>query len=306
MKIAIIGAGDVGGSCAQRIAESGLSDIILLDAIEGKAQAKAMDLNSASSIMGYCCSINGATEYKDIADAEIVILTAGYTRGPGQTREELLQNNARIIKDVSRQIARYCPDSIIIVVTNPVDIMTYLVCKTTGFSLNRIIGMGGVSDCARFNMLVAAELNTSSQNVSSVIIGAHADSMVVLSRLATVNGIPITEFLTQDRIKIIIEKTRNFGSEIVRLMGQGSAYYGPSAGVFLLVDSIIKDAGDILCVSTYLSGQYGLKDLCIGVPVKIGKTGIEEIIELKLTEEEKEALMNSADMIKGLIKRLGA
>lgn len=305
MKVAIIGAGDVGATSAQRIVEADLADVVLVDIVKGKAHAKAMDLTSASSIIRNSRSVTGTTDYKDIASADIVIITAGHTRKPGQNREELLLKNTKIIKEVSKKVARHCLGSIVIVVTNPVDVMTYLVYKSTGFSANQIIGMGGTSDCARFNMLVAAELNTASHHIQSIIIGPHSDNMVILPRISSVLGTPITELLPQDRIDKIIEETRKFGAKIVKLLGKGSAYYGPSAGIFSLVDSIINDRKNILCASACLWGQYGLKDLCVGVPAKIGRLGIEEIIELKLNRREKNEFLSSAKTIKKLLRKLG-
>jgi len=305
VKVAIIGAGDVGRCVACRIAEADLADVVLVDIAEGKAQGCALDLSSASFLTRHARRITGTTDYKDITGADIVVLTAGNVRKPGQSREELLLNNARIVKDISQKLTQYCRGSIVIVVTNPLDAMTYLVCKTTKFSANQIIGMGGVSDCARFNMLAGAQLNTASFNIQSIIIGAHADSMLILPRLTTVQGTPITDLLPQTEIERIIEETRNFGARIVRLLGEGSACFGPSAGIFLLVDSIINDRKSILCASAYLSGQYGLEDLCIGIPLKLGSSGIEEIVELKLTEKEKDALFASATTVKNLIKKLG-
>ena len=305
MKVAIIGAGDVGAVAAQRIAEADLADVVLLDIVEGKAEALALDLSSASSIIRHSRSIAGTTDYKDIAGADIVVLSAGQTRKPGQNREDLLRTNAEIVKDIAQKISEHCFDSIIIVVTNPLDAMTYLTFKITGFSKTQIIGMGGVSDCVRFNMLVATELTITSHHVQSMIIGPHSDDMVILSRFSTVRGIPITELLPQDRIERIIDETRNFGARILKLTGKGSAYFGPSAGIFSLVDSIINDRKAILCASAYLDGQYGLQDLCIGVPVKVGRLGIDEIIELNLDKKEKNAFLASANSVKGLIKRLG-
>ncbi|MCQ9207896.1 MAG: malate dehydrogenase [Omnitrophica bacterium] len=305
MKVAIIGAGNVGATSAQRIAEADLADVVLLDVVQGKAEAKALDLSSASSIIRHSRSITGTTDYQGIAEADIVVVTAGSARQPGQNRADLLLDNAKTIKDISKNLVEYCPDSIVIVVTNPLDAMTYLTLKTTGFAADRVIGMGGVSDSARFNMLVAAELNTASQHIQSVIIGAHANNMVILPRLSTVLGSSISELLPQDRIEKLIEETRNFGARIVKLLGKGSAYYGPSAGIFSLVDSIVKDSKSILCASVYLGGPYGLRDLCIGVPVKVGRLGIEEIIELKLEEKEKNDFLDSAESVKKLIKELG-
>lgn len=305
MKVAIIGAGAVGATSAQRIAEADLADLLLVDIVPGKAEACALDLSSASSITQHSRSIRGTTDFKKIAGADIVVITSGQTRKPQQSREDLIKNNAKIVKDVSGKIAQHCPGAIVIVVTNPLDAMTYLTYKATGFSANRVIGMGGVSDCARFNMLLGAELNTASQNIQSIIIGPHSDRMVILPRFSAVLGIPIVELLPKDRIKKIMEETRHFGAKIVALLGKGSAYFGPSAGVFLLVDSIINDRKNILCASTYLSGKYGLKDLCIGVPVKVGKKGIEEVIQLKLNKKEKSGFMSSALALSNQIKKLG-
>lgn len=304
MKVAIIGAGDVGKTTAQRIAEADLADVILVDIVRGKAEAIALDLNSATSIIRHSRSIIGTTDYKQISGADIIVLTAGRTRRPGEDREQLLQNNANIVKNISQKIVKYCRDPIVLVVTNPLDVMTYLVKKITAYSANKIIGMGGVSDCARFNMLLAAELNAEIKNVKSVIIGAHADSMVILPRLSTVAGVAITKLLAEDKIERLINETRNFGAKIVRLMGQGSAYYGPSAGIFALVDSIINDRKGLFCASTYLTGQYGVTDLCIGSLVKIGRLGVEEIIETKLDKKEKMAFLASAAAVKELIKKV--
>jgi malate dehydrogenase len=305
VKIAIIGAGNVGAATCQRIAEADLCDVVLVDIIKGKAEALALDLSSASSIVRHNRSIIGTDDFKEIAGVQVVVITAGLPRQSGQSRQDLLQNNAGIVKDVCGQIAQYCPQAIVIVVTNPLDVMTYLVCKTTGFSAERVIGMGGILDCARFNLLAGKELNTASYNLQSLIIGAHADSMVVLPRLATVQGTALKERLTPDRIEGIVQKTRNFGARVVRLLGNGSSFYGPSAAIFLLLETILNDRKKTLCASIYLCGQYGLEDLCIGVPAKIGRQGIEEIIELQLNPEEMSAFLESAKRIKESIKDLG-
>ncbi|UCB57358.1 MAG: malate dehydrogenase [Candidatus Omnitrophota bacterium] len=304
MKVAIIGAGNVGATAALRIVEANLADIVLMDIVEGKAEGLALDLSSASSIVGHSRSILGTTDYKEISGANIVVLTAGQARSPGQSREELLSKNAEIAKDASRKIVQYAPSAIVIVVSNPLDVLTYLTLKATKFSPAKIIGMGGVSDCARFNMLIGNELNIAGSQVQSVIIGPHADNMVILPRLTTVKGKALNELLSEKKIEEIVGETRNFGARIVKLLGKGSAYYGPSAGIFALVDSIVNDRKKLLCASSYLSGQYGLSDLCLGVPVKIGAGGIEEIVELELTDGEKSALMNSAASIKNLIKKI--
>ncbi len=305
MKVGVIGAGNIGATAAQRIAEADLADVVLVDIVPGKARALGLDLSSAASVMRHSRKIIGTEDYRDIAKADIVIMAAGQARAPGQNRADLLLNNAKIVRDTAQRIARYCPGSIIIVITNPVDVMTYLVCQVTGFRKTQIIGMSGVSDCARFNMLVAEELNTASRDVQSVIIGPHSDEMVILPRFSTVSGTPLLQLLPREKIERIMADTRSFGTRIVKLLGAGSAYYGPSAGIYLLADSIINDRKSILCASTYLSGQYGLKDLCIGVPVKIGRQAVEQIIELKLNEKEKDAFLSSTKAIKKLLKKLG-
>jgi malate dehydrogenase len=305
MKVAIIGAGDVGATCALRIAEADLADVVLLDIVEAKAKAVALDLNSASSIVRHSCSIIGTNDYQNIAGADIIVIAAGQTRKPNQRRQDLLHTNAQIIKKIAKKITHYCSGSIVIVVTNPVDVLTYLVYKITGFGANQVIGMGGVSDCARFNMLVAEALHTSSHFIQSVIIGPHSDKMVVLPRMSTMQGIPISELLPAKRIKKIVEDTQNFGAKIVQLLGSGSAYYGPSAGIFSLVDAIINDRKSVVCACVYLAGQYGLQDVCIGVPINLGKFGVEQIIELHLTKKENSLLRIAAKEIKDSIKHLG-
>ncbi|MFH1245769.1 MAG: malate dehydrogenase [Candidatus Omnitrophota bacterium] len=306
MKITVIGAGDVGAAVAQRVAEAGLADVALLDIVAGRAEARALDLSSAAAITRQPFSLTGTTEYKDIAGSDIVVITAGMVRKPGQSREELLLSNAGIIKSVSQKIAEYCPEAIIIVVTNPLDAMTYLVYKTTGFSSQRIIGMGGVSDCARFSMLAATELNTAASDIHTLIMGAHSDSMVVLPRFTTVKGIPLRDLLPEGKIEQIVKDTCNFGAKIVHLLGaKGSASFGPSAGVYALIEAIARNRRSILCVSGYLNGQYTLTNICAGVPAKIGRKGIEEIIELDLESSEKAQLLSSAEEIKKLIQKLG-
>ncbi|NQS99877.1 MAG: malate dehydrogenase, partial [Candidatus Omnitrophica bacterium] len=282
MKVVIIGCGDVGASSAARIAEANLADVVMLDIVPGKAEARALDLRSAASITKQTRQIEGTDNYEQIAGADIVVVASGQARTPGQSREDLLQNNGNIIKDVSAKLSRYCPGAVVIVVTNPLDVMTYLALKTTGFPANRIIGMGGVSDCARFNMLIAAELKTAASNIQSMIVGAHGDSMVILPRFSTANGKALTEVLPENKIEEIAAQTRHFGARIVKLLGKGSAYFGPSAGVFSLVDSIVNDRNILLSASVFLSGQYGLQDVCIGVPVKVGRTGITKIVQLEL------------------------
>ncbi|MFH1045942.1 MAG: malate dehydrogenase [Candidatus Omnitrophota bacterium] len=304
MRIAVIGAGNVGAATAMRIAEADLADVVLIDIVEGKAAGIALDISSASAIVRHSRSLIGSSDYADLEGAEIVVMTAGFARKPGESRDDLLLKNAAVVKEVAAQIARYCPEAIVIVVTNPLDAMAYLLYKTTNFACAQIIGMGGTSDCARLNMLIADELNTNVQNIQSMIIGAHGDSMVVLPRLCTVQGIPISDLLSEEKVSDIIEQTRHFGAHVVELLGQGSAYYGPSAGVLQLVDAIVHDRKSVLCASTFIDGQYGLNNIFIGIPVKIGRSGIEEIIELELNEEEKTDFIYSVNKVRETIEKL--
>jgi len=303
-KITIIGAGAVGATAAQRIAEKELGNVVMTDIVEGLPQGKALDLLEAGSLLGYDSNIIGTNDYRDIEGSDVVVITAGIARKPGMTRDDLLKINTKIITDVSQNIKRYAPDSVVITVTNPLDIMTYVTLKTTGFEPNRVFGMSGVLDSGRFAAFIALELDCSVRDINAMVLGGHGDSMVPLPRFTTVSGVPITELMPESTINRLVERTINGGAEIVNLLKTGSAFYAPSAAVTNMVEAVIKDMNRILPVCAYLSGEYGKKDIYLGVPVKIGRNGIEEILELELTDEERKALDRSADAVKSGIASL--
>ncbi len=305
-KITIIGAGAVGATAAQRIAEKELGDVIMTDIVEGLPQGKALDLLEAGPLLGYDSNIIGTNDYKDIDGSDVVVITAGIARKPGMTREDLLKINTKIITDVSQNIKRYAPDSVVITVTNPLDIMTYVSMKTTGFEPNRVFGMSGVLDSGRFATFIALELGCSVRDIKAMVLGGHGDTMVPLPRFTTVSGVPITELMPESTINRLVDRTINGGAEIVNLLKTGSAFYAPSAAVTNMVEAVIKDTKRILPVCAYLNGEYGKKDIYLGVPVKIGRIGIEEILELELTAEEKKALDRSAEAVKSGIASLNA
>lgn len=305
-KITIIGAGAVGATAAQRIAEKELGNVVMTDIVEGLPQGKALDLLEAGPLLGYDSNIIGTNDYRDIEGSDVVVITAGIARKPGMTRDDLLKINTKIITDVSQNIKRYAPDSVVITVTNPLDIMTYVTLKTTGFEPNRVFGMSGVLDSGRFAAFIALELDCSVRDINAMVLGGHGDTMVPLPRFTTVSGVPITELMPESTINRLVERTINGGAEIVNLLKTGSAFYAPSAAVTNMVEAVIKDINRILPVCAYLSGEYGKKDIYLGVPVKIGRNGIEEIIELELTVKEKEALDRSADAVKSGIASLNA
>lgn len=303
-KITIIGAGAVGATAAQRIAEKELGDVVLTDIVEGLPQGKALDLMEAGPLCGYDSKITGTNDYRDIEGSDVVVVTAGIARKPGMTREDLLKINAKIIKDISRNIAKYAPDSVVITVTNPLDIMTYLALRTTSFEPDRVFGMSGVLDSGRFAAFIAMELGCSIRDINAMVLGGHGDTMVPLPGFTTVSGVPITELMSASAISRLVERTVNGGVEIVNLLKTGSAFYAPSAAVTNMVEAVLKDTKRILPACAYLDGEYGKNDIYLGVPVKLGKRGIEEIIELKLSGEERKALDKSADAVKSGIASL--
>ena len=305
-KITIIGAGAVGATAAQRIAEKELGDVVLTDIVEGLPQGKALDLMEAAPLFGYDSKILGTNDYRDIEGSDVVVITAGIARKPGMTREDLLKINTKIIREVSRNIARYAPDSIVITVTNPLDIMTYVAMKTTGFEPARVFGMSGVLDAGRFASFIAMELGCSARDINAMVLGGHGDTMVPLPRFTTVSGVPITELMPGSTIQRLVDRTINGGAEIVNLLKTGSAFYAPSAAVTNMVEAVVKDTKRVLPVCAYLNGEYGRKDIYLGVPVKLGRRGVEEIIELKLTDDEKKALDRSADAVASGIASLKA
>jgi len=303
-KVSIIGAGNVGATCVQRIAERGYADIVLVDIIKGLPQGKSLDMLESMPILGCDRHIIGTNSYQETANSDVVVITSGVSRKPGMTREELLQINVNIVTEVTRNVVSYSPNCIIIMVTNPLDAMTYLALRTSRFPKNRVMGLSGVLDTARLRSFIAAELNVSVEDVSTCILGQHGEKMVILPRLCTVCGVPITQLLPQETINRLVERTLKAGAEIVGLLKTSSAFYAPSAAAAQMVEAIILDKKQILPCATYLDGEYGIKDTVISVPVKLGKSGIEQIIELELTAEEKSALANSAQAVQELVKTI--
>jgi malate dehydrogenase len=304
-KITIIGAGNVGSSTAQRLVERGLAEVVLLDIVEGLAEGKALDIAQSAPVLKTDISISGTNDYKDTAGSALVIVTAGLFRKPGMTRDQLLAANAEIVGGIVKNVAQHSPQCVILMVSNPLDVMTYLAFKVSGFPRHRIVGMSGALDSARLGSFVAAELKVSPRDVSPWVLGAHGLNMVVIPRLTTVRGRPITELLPAETIERLVERTVHGGREIVDLLKTGSAFYAPSAGVARMAEAIITDNKDSLPCAAVLDGEYGIKGSVIGVPVRLGKKGIEEIIELSLSAEEKQKLYDSAQGVKKLIETMG-
>jgi len=308
-KVTVVGAGNVGATVAMRIAEKELADVVVVDILEGVPAGKALDLAEAAPIECHDAKIIGVTnDYSLAKGSEIVIVTAGIPRKPGMSRDDLLSTNAGIMKSVITEIAPVAPDAILIIVSNPLDAMCHVAFDTSGFDKKKVIGMAGVLDSARFRAFIAMELNVSVENTHAFVLGAHGDTMVPLPRYSTVAGIPITELISAERIEAIIDRTRKGGGEIVSLLKTGSAFYAPASAATEMAEAILKDKKKILPCVTYLQGEYGIQNLFIGVPVKLGSAGVEEIVEIKLTDEENEALQRSAQAVQGLVddlKRLG-
>jgi malate dehydrogenase len=303
-KISVIGAGNVGATTVQRLAELELGEIVMTDVVEGMPQGKALDLMQAGAIKGYDTSILGTNNYADIADSDLVIITAGIARKPGMSREDLIKTNSKIIIEISKNIAKYAPKSIVITVTNPLDIITHVAMKSTGFETKRVFGMSGVLDAGRFSSFIAEELKCSKKDVQAMVIGGHGDLMVPLPQYTTVSGIPLTDLLPKDKISRLVERTINGGAEIVELLKQGSAFYAPSSAIVSMAEAIIKDTKRVLPACAYLEGQYGQEGIYFGVPVKLGASGVEEILELKLDGNQHEILRKSAENIRTVISGL--
>jgi len=304
-KIAVIGAGNVGAAVAQYLAEANLADIVLVDIIEGMPQGKALDLTQAGPIRGYNCRVTGTNDYSQIQGADIVVMTAGLARKPGMSREDLLNMNAEIVGGASEQVKKYAPDSFYLMVSNPLDIMTYHAFKKTGFPKNRVFGQAGVLDSIRFRAFIAMELGVAMGDTQAMVLGGHGDTMVPLPRYTTVAGIPISELISADRIKAISDRTRDGGAEIVKLLKSGSAYYAPAGATVDMVRAVLLDEKKVLPASAYLTGQYGLNDIYIGVPVVLGKNGVEKVLELKLDKDELGMLQKSAGTYKEFLKIIG-
>ena len=301
-KVTVVGAGNVGATAAMRVAEKQLADVVLVDVLEGVPAGKALDLAEAAPIEKHDARIVGASgDYSEAAGSDIVIITAGIPRKPGMSRDDLLATNMGIMESVAKEIAAVAPESVLIVVSNPLDAMCHVALEASGFPKTRVIGMAGVLDSARFRAFIAMELGVSVENTHAFVLGGHGDSMVPLPRFSTVAGIPITELLSEERIQALVERTRTGGAEIVGLLKTGSAYYAPASAAVEMSEAILLDKKKILPCAAYLQGEYGIQNLFIGVPVKLGEAGVEEIVQIRLTGEEDKALQLSAAAVQGLV-----
>ena len=298
MTVSVIGAGHVGATVAQQLVQNDLADVVLLDIVDGVPQGKALDINQAGSVFGYSRTVKGTTDYADLADSEVVVVTAGFPRKPGMSRDDLVAKNASVVRQASRQIARHAPEAFIIIVTNPLDVMCYVALKITGFPRRQVMGMAGVLDSSRLAAFIAEELDVSVKDVRAMVLGGHGDSMVPLAGATTVSGVPVASLITPDRLEAIFDRTRKGGAEIVALLKTASAYYAPGASAYAMVESILMDNKRIMPVSVYTQGEYGLSDVFVGLPVKLGKGGVEKIIEMEITPEEQGALQTSAEAVK--------
>ncbi|PYM61863.1 MAG: malate dehydrogenase [Candidatus Rokuibacteriota bacterium] len=303
-KITVVGAGNVGASVAQYTVERELGDVVLIDVLEGVPQGKALDLAQAGPIHRYDSTLMGSNRYDESANSDIVIITAGMARKPGMTRDDLLFKNAEIVGSVVDEVVRRSRNAILILVTNPLDAMVQLAWRKSGFPPQRVLGMAGILDSARFRTFIAHELEVSVENVTAFVLGGHGDTMVPLPRYSTVAGIPITDLLPPDRIEALVKRTRDGGAEIVSLLKTGSAYYAPAASTVEMVEAIVKDKKKILPCAAYLDGQYGVRGLYVGVPVKLGRAGVEQVIEIRLTPEEQAAFQKSAAAVRELVDKL--
>ncbi len=304
-KISVIGAGFVGSTLAQRLVERDYVDVVMFDIIPNMPQGKALDMLEAGPVLGYDSQVIGTNDYADTANSSIVVITSGFPRKPGMSRDDLVKKNQEVITQVTEQVVRYSPNCIIVMVTNPLDAMAQLAYKISGFPRNRVVGESGVLDTARFRTFVARELNVSVRDVQAYVLGGHGDTMVPLTRMSTVAGVPLAQLLPPERIEQIVQRTRDGGAEIVKLLGTGSAYFAPSASVLQMVESIMLDKKMILPCSVYLEGEYGINGLFVGVPVKLGAGGVEQIIQIDLDENEQAQLQRSADAVQELIKVMG-
>jgi len=300
-KITVIGAGFVGSTLVQRLAERDYADVVMYDIIPNMPQGKALDMLQAGPVLGYDSLIVGTNDYADTANSDIVVITSGFPRKPGMTRDDLVKKNQEIVSQVTREVVKHSPECIIIMVTNPLDAMAQLAYHTSGFPRERVIGMAGVLDTSRFRTFIAQELNVSVRDVQAYVLGGHGDTMIPLSRMCTVAGVPISELISAERIEQIVQRTRDGGAEIVKLLGTGSAYFAPSASVLQMVDSILLDKKMIMPCAVYLQGEYGIDGLFVGVPVKLGAQGLEQIVEIELTQDEQSLLQKSAHAVKELV-----
>lgn len=305
-KVTVIGAGNVGATCAMRIADKELADVVLVDVVEGVPQGKGLDLLESGPVEGYDVSVTGSNGYEATANSDVVVITAGLARKPGMSRDDLLYANFEIVKSATEQVVKYSPNSILVIVSNPLDAMCWTAHVTSKFSKNRVVGMAGVLDTARFRTFIAEELNVSMENVTAMVLGGHGDTMVPLVRFSSVSGIPLTDLIPAARLEQLVDRARNGGAEIVNYLKTGSAYYAPSAATVEMVESILKDKKKVLPCAALLEGEYGINGLYVGVPVKLGARGVEQIYELNLTADEKAALAKSAASVQELTDKLKA
>jgi len=303
-KVTVVGAGNVGATTAQRIAEAGLADVVLIDIVEGLPQGKGLDLAEAAPVVGHDAHIVGTNDYADTAGSDIVVVTSGLARQPGMSRDDLLAKNAGIVRSVVEQAVKHSPDCILIIVTNPLDAMCHVALQASGFPRERVLGMAGVLDSARFRTFIALELGVSVEDTHAFVLGGHGDTMVPLPRYSTVAGIPITELLSPERVQALVDRTANGGAEVVALLKTGSAYYAPAAATFEMVEAILHDRKRVLPCATYLQGEYGVDGLFVGVPVVLGAAGMERVIEIKLLADEQAAFDRSAASVRELTTKL--
>ena len=304
-KITVVGAGFVGSTLVQRLVERDYADVVMYDIIPNMPQGKALDILEAGPVLGYDSLVTGTNDYADTAHSDIVVVTSGFPRKPGMTRDDLVKKNQEIVTQVTEQVVKHSPNCIMIMVTNPLDAMAQLAYQVSGFPRNRVVGMAGVLDTARFRTFIAQELNVSVRDVQAYVLGGHGDTMVPLARMCTVAGVPISQLLPPERIEAIVQRTRDGGAEIVKLLGTGSAYFAPSASILQMVDSILLDKKMIMPCTVYLQGEYGIDNLFVGVPVKLGVQGVEQIVEIELDQNELALLQKSAHAVKELIDVMG-
>ena len=303
-KVTVVGAGNVGGTTAQRLAERNYADVVLVDIVEGLPQGKALDILQSGPVLGFDSSLIGSNGYEESAGSDVVVITSGSPRKPGMSRDDLLKTNQNIVQSVTEEVVRHSPDAILVMVANPLDAMCHVAMEVSGFPRERVVGMAGILDTARYRTFIAQELGVSVRDVFALVLGGHGDTMVPLPSMATVGGVAITELMPGDRVEAIVDRTRNGGAEIVGLLQSGSAFYAPSAAAVEMVDSILLDQKRILPCAAYLQGEYGIDDLFVGVPVKLGAAGVEEVIELDLLQVELDDLKNSAGAVRELVEVL--
>jgi malate dehydrogenase len=303
-KVTVIGAGNIGGTTALHLAMRNFADVVLVDIVEGLPQGKALDILESGPIIRFDSNVVGSNSYQETAGSDVVVITSGKPRQPGMSREDLLNENQGIVQSVTEQLVKHSPNCIIVVVANPLDAMCHVALETSGFPRERVVGMAGILDTARYRTFIAQELEVSVRDVFALVLGGHGDNMVPLPSMATVNGVSITELLSQERVDAIVQRTRQGGGEIVELLGSGSAFYAPAAAIVEMVDAILLDQKRILPCATYLQGEYGINDLFVGVPIKLGAGGIEEIIQLDLTDDELADLENSANDVRNMVEVL--